>query len=131
MPYTLTPTSPSRVLPEFSSLRRSAISLCCLAMSSVLLTGCGDNIDKLPPDFPKVTLVGERAGMLVWRAIPDATEYRMDIFDRSGEVRIAHAAPDTVALLPAGFTVASGEQWQVRAYNGRRLLAVSERAPLH
>lgn len=107
--------------------RTSRVALLPLAVAAGTVIGCGERVDGLPP----VTLLGERAGALVWNAVPDATNYRMDIMDSAGKVRIAHAAPDTFATLPVGFSVTRGDQWWVRAYNGKKIIAASERARMY
>ena len=64
-----------------------------------------------------IALVGAMNGSLVWRAIPDAVRYDVEIVDASG-VTIFHAsvasAGDTTAALPT--TLPSGSlSWWVRA----------------
>jgi len=64
-----------------------------------------------------IALVGAMNGSLVWRAIPDAVRYDVEIVDASG-VTIFHAsvasAADTTAALPT--TLPSGSlSWWVRA----------------
>ncbi len=98
-----------------------------VGLAAGMLGGCNERLDGLPP----VSLIGERVGVLVWHAVPEATNYRMDIVDSTGTVRVAHAAPDTFAVLPHAYTAARGDQWWVRAYNGRKVIAASERQQMY
>lgn len=75
--------------------------------------------------LPPVPLIGERAGVLVWRTVPDATSYRVEVLDNEGKALFATTEPDTVAALPPGFDAPTWSSWWVRAYNGRREIAAS------
>lgn len=77
--------------------------------------------DVLPP----VPLIGERVGVLVWRSIPDATSYRVEVLDTDGKPLFTATEPDTVAVLPPTFDAPKWSSWWVRAYNGRREIAAS------
>ena len=61
-----------------------------------------------------IALVGALNGTLVWRAIPDAVRYDVEIVDASGATIFHARVADTTAALPA--TLPSGSlNWWVRA----------------
>jgi len=75
--------------------------------------------------LPPVPLIGERVGVLLWRSVPDATSYRVEVLDNQGAPIFTATQPDTVAGLPPSFDAPQWSSWRVRAYNGRREIAAS------
>jgi hypothetical protein len=76
-----------------------------------------------------ITVIGERAGVLVWHPVEGATRYHMEILDLQGRVIHDYHASDTVAPLPPLFEPDSGSHWRVRAYRDDKELVVSARQP--
>ncbi len=106
----------------FRFLRAAASVALLLAMA-----GCTSNSDALPP----VTLIGERAGILVWRPVDGATVYEVQVIDSAGAVVFGYQAADTVSPLPPLFEPPKGAQWWVRALSGNREVAASPRERLY
>jgi len=75
--------------------------------------------------LPHVELIGERVGVLLWRPVPDATSYQVEVLDNDGKPLFTATQPDTVAMLPPSFDAPQWSSWWVRAYNGRREIAAS------
>jgi hypothetical protein len=81
--------------------------------------------------LPPVTLMGERAGVMVWGPVAEATTYRVEVLDKDGKVLFAAVGPDTVAPLPPSFMAPQWSTWWVRAYADRRELAASPRTAFY
>jgi hypothetical protein len=81
--------------------------------------------------LPPIPLLGERAGVLVWRPVAEASSYRVEVLDKDGTVLFAATRPDTVAPLPPGFTAPTWSTWWVRAYAERREIAASARSAFY
>jgi hypothetical protein len=81
-----------------------------------------------------VVLVAPTAGppagdtvRFVWRAVPTAVRYRVDVLSATGDSVLALIAPDTVALAPAGSLHPGGTYvWTVVAVFADGSQAVSE-----
>ncbi len=73
----------------------------------------------------EVTLVGERAGVMVWRALPGATAYRFELLGAGGAVVTSSESADTVASLPPLFSPDPHSAWRVRALRDGRVIATS------
>lgn len=89
--------------------------------------GCSASDRNLPP----VTLIGERAGVLVWRPIEGATVYQVQVVDSAGTVVMGLQATDTVSPLPPLFEPPPGARWWVRAFSGERAVAASRSERLY
>lgn len=121
-----TDRSTPRSAPVWRRVLPLAASLLMVASVGTLLwrgrdAGSTRGGDTLPP----VPLVGERAGVLLWRSVPDATSYRVEVLDPQGKALFSATQPDTVAALPPTFDAPMWSSWWVRAYNGRREIAAS------
>ena len=81
--------------------------------------------------LPPVTLIGERAGILVWRPVDGATVYQVQVVDSAGTVVFGYQAADTVSPLPPLFEPPPGALWWVRALSGDREVAASPRERLY
>lgn len=89
--------------------------------------GCTRSDRSLPP----VTLIGERAGVLVWRPVEGATVYQVQVVDSAGTVVMGLQAAYTVSPLPPLFEPPPGARWWVRALSGERAVAASPRERLY
>ncbi len=113
-----------------STLRRYAP----LALAASLLIAAGvltRNVWRESPDVTRgetaaVTLVAPPDEMqtgapiaFVWRPIPDAFRYEIEVLDAAGNVAYAETTSDTVVTLPAGRLAAGSDyRWMVRATTG-------------
>jgi hypothetical protein len=108
-----------RVLPV-------AAALTLVVSSSVIWwQGRDAGVTRSGSTLPAVPLIGERDGVLVWQAVPEATSYRVEVLDTDGTSRFSATVPDTVAALPLGADAARWSSWWVRAYTGGREIAAS------
>jgi len=108
-----------RVLPLAASLVLVA------SVGTLFWQGRDGDVTRSGGTLPPVVLVGERVGVLVWRAIPDATSYRVEVLDKDGVLLFSATAADTVAPLPPRFDAPQWSSWWVRAFTGRREIAAS------
>ena len=118
-----------RMLSRALSRARYAALLGALSLA---VAACSeDNSTAGTDDEDVVVLVGERAGLMVWRPYDGATSYRVELF--TAEDRLEHSATtsDTVGAYPPGFDAGTGKTWQVRAFNGERQVARSIKAPVY
>lgn len=91
----------------------------------------GGGITRRGGTLPPVPLIGERVGVLLWRSVPGATSYRVEVFGSEGAPIFTATEPDTVAGLPPSFDAPRWSSWRVRAYNGRREIAASPMTPYY
>ncbi len=110
--------------------RRLLVVALAVSMTSLGACGAGDRAE-VPADAAPLELFGERAGLMAWRSVAGTTSYRMEILDGKGRVTFTHTTPDTIAPLPPGFDPTEGTTWWVRAFDGSRVIAVSEKQIVH
>jgi len=108
-----------RVLPLAASLIMVA------SVGTLVWQGRERDVTRGDSALPPVVLVGERVGVLVWRPVPDATSYSVEVLDKDGVLLFSATAADTVAPLPPGFDAPQWSSWWVRAFTGRREVAAS------
>jgi len=78
-----------------------------------------------------ITVIGERAGVLVWHSVRGVDAYEIEIL--AGEDTVVHHATttDTVAPLPPTFMPTERSQWLVRGLRDGRAVARSERQRIY
>jgi hypothetical protein len=102
----------------------------CLGGAALLLVAATACQPATPGDAAtspeaEVTLVGERTGLMVWRAVPEATAYRFELLGAGGAVLSSSESADTVASLPPLFMPDAESAWRVRALRDGRVIATS------
>lgn len=91
------------------------------------LTACGDD----GGGDGRVELVGERAGLMVWRPVPGASRYSMEILAAGDSSIWVFNTADTVGQLPPTYSSATGHTWWVRAFDDRRQIAKSSKERMY
>ena len=113
----------SRFLPA-----ASAAVLCTLLLGAC--TGSGNGTEN-SASLPTVSLVGERTGLMVWRPVAKATSYQFEILTADGRSEYLVSTTDTVGLLPPNFQAQPVKFWWIRALEGSRVVAASEKARIY
>ncbi len=62
---------------------------------------------------------------MVWRPVPGASSYWMEILDSTGSSTWTLNTKDTVGQLPSSYQSAPGNTWWVRAFDDSRQIASS------
>jgi hypothetical protein len=119
-----------RSTPRAASMWRRVLPLAAaltliVSGGAVWWQGRDTDITRGGDGLPSVSLIGERVGVLLWRPVPEATSYRVEVLDNEGTPIFTTTASDTVATLPPGFDAPTWSSWWVRAYSGRREIAAS------
>jgi hypothetical protein len=115
------------------SALRGTIALLSFAALPVLGTACqgSGSATQSDNDGGTVELVGERAGLLVWRKFSGATVYKLEVLLPNGATEFSLNTADTVGGFPPRFEGGEGKTWWVRAYDANRQIAASEKARVY
>lgn len=107
-------------------MRRSVLALRALFLLPLAL---GASACRAGDDT--ITVVGERAGVLVWHPVRGVDAYEIEII--AGEDTVVHHATttDTVAPLPPTLMPTASSQWLVRGLRDGRAVARSERQRIY
>lgn len=120
------------IRPAFSFASAPIARVLSLSLAAFLLTACGDDGGGTGGGGDAtVELVGERAGLLIWRAVPSATRYSMEILAANDSSLWIYNTADTVGQLPPTYASATGHTWWVRAFDDRRQIGESSKARMY
>lgn len=108
-----------RVLPLAASLVMVA------SIGTLLWQGRDAGATRRGEALPPVPLIGERVGVLLWRPVPEATAYRVEVLDHESKPIFTATSPDTFTVLPPTFDAPQWSSWSVRAFKGRTEIAAS------